>query len=198
MWTLLKIKLIRQQLNRENVIWFNRSVKTNRHFKKRVTSKVNNFKIAGSDHWNVPSWGQQKKVSPTAKDSPGYRFHCHLTCSCVALHPPFASLPTVRHKTEETCTGQCLTWPSVYWLLQLFFFFLIVTGTQNVMCGKILLGVSIWIQCKVPALLTSIQPDKRRCSQNSLSDICWEYIRVKVELVICLQIDTFYSRCKWC
>lgn len=194
MWTLLKIKLIRQQLNRENVIWFNRSVKTNRHFKKRVTSKVNKFKIAGSDQRNVPSRGQQKKVSPTTEDSHGYRFQCHPTCSCMALHPSIASLPTVRHKTEEICTGQCLTWPSFYWLLLHFFF--VVTGTQNVMCGKILLGVSIWIQCKVPALLTSIQPDKGRCSYNSLSDIGWEYI--KIELVICLQIDTFSSRCKWC
>lgn len=66
------------------------------------------------------------------------------------------------------------------------------------MHDKILLQVSISIQCKVPALLTSIQPDKRRCSHNSLSDICWEYITVTVELVICLQIDTFSSRCKWC
>lgn len=131
MWTLLKIKLIRQQLNRENVIWFNRSVKTNRHFKKRVTSKVNNFKIAGSDHWNVPSRGQQKRVSPTAEDSCGYRFQGHLTCNCVALHPLLASLATVRHKTEETCTGQCLTWPSVYWLLQLFFF---LNSNRNTKC----------------------------------------------------------------
>lgn len=87
---------------------------------------------------------------------------------------------------------QCLLTPAI--------FFLIVTGTRNVMwnvmCGKILLGISIWIQCKMPALLTSIQPDKRRCSHNSLSDICWEYITIKVELVICLQIDIFSSRCK--
>lgn len=90
---------------------------------------------------------------------------------------------------------QCLLTPATVLFLCLI---LIVTGTQNVMYGKILLGSSILIRSKVPALLTSIQPDKRRCSHNSLSDICWEYITVKVKLVICLQIDTFSSRCKWC
>jgi len=70
------------------------------------------------------------------------------------------------HRTTFNMT-QCLLTPAADP-------FLIITGTQNVMYGKILLRISISIRCKVPALLTSIQPDKRRCSHNSLSDICWE------------------------
>lgn len=133
MWTLLKIKLIRQQLNRENVIWFNRSVKTNRHFKKRVTSKVNNFKIAGSDQGNVPSWWQQTELSLTVAATE----LCHLC----AVPPPFIQLcstaPThcnpghgVRRETEKTCTGQHLTWPGVYWLLPHIF----LNSNRNTKC----------------------------------------------------------------
>lgn len=129
----------------------------------------------------------------------GSSVQCHHASPSYMPPPvPTTTLATVRqdqkdlHRTTFNTT-QCLLTPATF-----FFFFKRVTGTQNVMHDKILLQVSISIQCKVPALLTSIQPDKRRCSYNSLSDICWEYITVKIKLVICLQIDTFSSRCKWC
>lgn len=180
-------------------------MKTNRHFKRRVSSKVSNFKIAGSVQGNKPSWRQQTDLSSTARDSTGQWISVSPLCSATTLHPPvwhYTHLPqptlaTVRHKSEEICTGQHWTWPSVYWLLTTglgFFFFSIVKRTQNVMYGKILLGVCLSIQCKMPGLLTSIQPDKRRCSYNSLSHICWEYTTVQVELVTCLQTDI----CKGC
>lgn len=119
MWTLLKIKLIRQQLNRENVIWFNRSMKTNRHFKKRVTNKVNNFKIGGSDQGNVPSRGQQIKVSPTAEESRGYSFQCHPTCTApTPCTPGHSKTQDWRDLHRTVCNmTQCLLTPTTSFFL---------------------------------------------------------------------------------